>query len=98
MDSKKLPITLYLYNQPISERISNLLESYNELFEKVEVIDTNLLVMAGDDKTSHWNYLACHSETPWVLFLDNNEYFESLASFKALQLLFVIYFCAFYTL
>ena len=34
MDSKKLPITLYLYNQPISERISNLLESYNELFEK----------------------------------------------------------------
>ena len=55
MDSKKLPITLYLYNQPISERISNLLESYNELFEKVEVIDTNSLVVAGNDKTSHWN-------------------------------------------
>ena len=78
MDSKKLPITLYLYNQPISERISNLLESYNELFEKVEVIDTNSLVVAGNDKTSHWNYLACNSETPWVLFLDNNEIFESL--------------------
>ena len=78
MDSKKLPITLYLYNQPISERISNLLESYNELFEKVEVIDTNSLVMAGNDKTSHWNYLAYNSETPWVLFLDDNENFESL--------------------
>ena len=35
MDSKKLPITLYLYNQPISERISNLLESYNELFYEI---------------------------------------------------------------
>ena len=78
MDSKKLPITLYLYNQQISERNFNLLESYNELFEKVEVIDINSLVMAGNDKTSHWNYLVCNSETPWALFLDNNEVLETL--------------------